>query len=537
MRISGIILLFLFCLLFLVTCEDEELQSPVVSTEPILTITAPVEDQAVADYITIKVNATDDIGVAKVEFYFDSELKTFDPTEPYECNINIRNYPHGVEHTLYAVAYDTDDNSTGSSVVKVIVDTSIAAPKVSELSLGEIGANFISVVWSKNDEPDFRRYELFADKFEDFDSIQPLENITSVNDTVFQFDDLFDNTSYRVQIAVVDSSDNYSFSNQLEVTTGDIAPPQIDILRIVNWPEFKSIHWQEVNFHDFYAYEIVKSTDSVYDSGDEVIVTINEQETYFYNYYTTEQLNCYFFLVVSDISQNKTVSEYYYLNASEEINYALDFDGIRHVTVPFVPELNLGDQYTLEAWVYQRNQGVYDRVIDKGPAGSPYFQYSLISATTLKSDLCKDGGPGRYSASYGISLNTWHHIALTYDYGVLKFYIDGDSIGTVSTNTNSVCDFETNLNIGRRELYDEFHFRGIIDEVRVWNVTRSTSEIQAAMNNYLTGSESGLVLYFNFNEGVGNSLTSPTGINGYLGESPDNDLRDPVWTLEAAPVE
>ena len=55
------------------------------------------------------------------------------------------------------------------------------------------------------------------------------------------------------------------------------------------------------------------------------------------------------------------------------------------------------------------------------------------------------------------------------------------------------------------------YFEGIIDEVRVWHVARTESEIQAAKESELSGSETGLVLYLNANEGSGNLLADSSG--------------------------
>lgn len=52
------------------------------------------------------------------------------------------------------------------------------------------------------------------------------------------------------------------------------------------------------------------------------------------------------------------------------------------------------------------------------------------------------------------------------------------------------------------QLYQNHYFHGSIDELRVWNVARSTAEIQGVMNTELNGDESGLVAYYTFNQGV-----------------------------------
>jgi len=42
-----------------------------------------------------------------------------------------------------------------------------------------------------------------------------------------------------------------------------------------------------------------------------------------------------------------------------------------------------------------------------------------------------------------------------------------------------------------------FGFAGSIDEVRMWNIAKTQSEIQAAMNTTLQGNESNLAAYYN----------------------------------------
>jgi hypothetical protein len=46
------------------------------------------------------------------------------------------------------------------------------------------------------------------------------------------------------------------------------------------------------------------------------------------------------------------------------------------------------------------------------------------------------------------------------------------------------------------------YFDGSIDEVRLWNFARTQAEVQADMRHELMGSESGLIAYYNFNQGA-----------------------------------
>ena len=112
--------------------------------------------------------------------------------------------------------------------------------------------------------------------------------------------------------------------------------------------------------------------------------------------------------------------------------------------------------------------------------------------------------------------NTWHHIAATYDGANIKLYLDGNLVatkaktGAISTNTNI-------LGIGNQTGGNEY-FGGSVDELRLWNVARTAQQIQTSMSMELTGAETGLIAYYNFNQGIPNgnntSLTTITDVTG-----------------------
>ena len=82
-------------------------------------------------------------------------------------------------------------------------------------------------------------------------------------------------------------------------------------------------------------------------------------------------------------------------------------------------------------------------------------------------------------------------------------------------------------------------FHGLIDEVRVWNIVRTESEIRANMNRTLQGDEPGLVGYWRLDEGRGQAIldSSVHGNDGRLGTTFWLDSEDPSWILSDAPVQ
>jgi hypothetical protein len=80
----------------------------------------------------------------------------------------------------------------------------------------------------------------------------------------------------------------------------------------------------------------------------------------------------------------------------------------------------------------------------------------------------------------------------------------------------------------------------MLDEMRIWDVTRSGDEIQRDMHRLLQGDEPGLVGYWKCDEGQGQVAAdlSPFGNDGMLGidADPNGDDGDPQWVLSTAPV-
>jgi hypothetical protein len=82
-------------------------------------------------------------------------------------------------------------------------------------------------------------------------------------------------------------------------------------------------------------------------------------------------------------------------------------------------------------------------------------------------------------------------------------------------------------------------FRGEIDEVQIWNVARSTAEVQADMRRTLVGDEAGLAAYYRMSNGSGTVLTDDSiyNWNGVLydggnGVAPNGTL--PQWVTSGA---
>jgi hypothetical protein len=97
---------------------------------PTVSITSPASKAvyATAQTVTVAASATDNIGVAKVEFYDGSVLLGTDATLPFSYDWAVTNANNG-SHSLTAKAYDAAGNTKVSAAIIVSVDT--IAPTVS----------------------------------------------------------------------------------------------------------------------------------------------------------------------------------------------------------------------------------------------------------------------------------------------------------------------------------------------------------------------------------------------------------------------
>jgi len=105
-----------------------------------------------------------------------------------------------------------------------------------------------------------------------------------------------------------------------------------------------------------------------------------------------------------------------------------------------------------------------------------------------------------------IATCTWYHIALVRDSGTVTTYKNGIPIAS-GLDTCDLISATEDLEIGRTGVHGEY-VNGFIDEVCIWNVVRTQEQIQATMNTTLSGTEAGLVAYWNFDNGTANDLTA-----------------------------
>jgi len=100
-----------------------------------------------------------------------------------------------------------------------------------------------------------------------------------------------------------------------------------------------------------------------------------------------------------------------------------------------------------------------------------------------------------------LELNKTYHIAMVYDGSTLKFYRNGFLLSQVAASGNL---FQSNLptRIGRYTGLTIENFIGFTNEVRIWNVARTQTQIRTYMNTSLPtpAAQPGLQAYYTFDD-------------------------------------
>ncbi|KIM09722.1 MAG: hypothetical protein KU29_00220 [Sulfurovum sp. FS06-10] len=159
--------------------------------------------------------------------------------------------------------------------------------------------------------------------------------------------------------------------------------------------------------------------------------------------------------------------------------------------------LNGTTALTLEAWINPSALNGWNNIVTDYDGAYHKFLLRVRNSNNIQFVL-----NGTFlNTSFSVPLNTWTHVAAVYDGANMYVYVNG-TLTASQAATVSLPATSNQVNIGARIGSNTENFTGNIDEVRVWNVARTVEQINGSKNCELAGTESGLLAYYNFNQGV-----------------------------------
>ena len=217
-------------------------------------------------------------------------------------------------------------------------------------------------------------------------------------------------------------------------------------------------------------------------------------------------------------------------------NNTLNFDGVNDgIVIANNALLNFGasTDFTLEAKIkITGTTQNYDGIIAKANnAGWVGYQLVVVGdnlAAELNNGTTQVGVNEGLKGTTNINDGNWHHVAMVVNRSAtnVKLFVDGNQeVNVTHATIGNNLDNTGDMFLGADRLPSHF-IPANIDEVRVWSVARTQTEIQNNMNNAaLSASTSGLVAYYHFDQGTaGGDNTGVTTLTDATSNNLDGTL-------------
>ncbi|MBA7661216.1 hypothetical protein ES703_69231 [subsurface metagenome] len=166
------------------------------------------------------------------------------------------------------------------------------------------------------------------------------------------------------------------------------------------------------------------------------------------------------------------------------LGQALDFEYDNDTSVEIEPFDVEGSGITLACWIKLESQSRTDaRIISKcnpddSSTGGHWWKLGTHSNLRLRCRL-KTGGTTveRNSANYTLSLDEWHHVAMTYNGSQVQLYKDTQSVGSWAQSGTVDVNSLIPVAIGNHPVNGDRAFDGLIDDVRIYDRALSDDEV------------------------------------------------------------
>ena len=166
---------------------------------------------------------------------------------------------------------------------------------------------------------------------------------------------------------------------------------------------------------------------------------------------------------------------------------ALEFNGVNDYANMRNPGGGITNKaVSVEAWVQSMGSNVNANLVFAGPEGLDYgiwIQGGRFFAGVWNSEGVQYSAISPSSPTPGL----WYHVAMTCDFNadkVVRFYINGILSCTSAAAGTAIRSGHTTIDVGGRTP-NASYFKGIIDEVRIYNRALSEAEIRKPYEDYL----------------------------------------------------
>ncbi len=238
--------------------------------------------------------------------------------------------------------------------------------------------------------------------------------------------------------------------------------------------------------------------------------------------------------VDNQLGSNTLTRNRYLIVSNDDPLTSLHFNGNERLQIP-CPFTEQQNTLTLEWWMRPQQY--------QGSVSLTSSRANLSTSVDSKGALTIALGSKKVVSSEGyIICNEWHHYALVYSLGSVKFYRDATLVSTGSSRLATRFPALESITMGS----ESNGFSGQIDEVRLWGAALTENMISTYCNQHISDVEAAqadnkLLLYYDFNQNGGDVIDRTTSAchAQRLGFGPDGDAWGSavgVFTLDTEAV-
>ena len=202
------------------------------------------------------------------------------------------------------------------------------------------------------------------------------------------------------------------------------------------------------------------------------------------------------------------------------VGNALTFNGTsNYLSIPSTLNSAItGNNITVEGWFYITSTFNLTSLVTEALGSNNNVKFGVTSGVVsgvqkIYAGFTNAGSSTTVTSATNLPLNTWTHIAATYDGASLNVYVNGALTGTVA-NSSGLPSGIDEWYFGKAANGSNL-FPGIMDDIRIWNVVRSQSDINVNKNRTIS-TTTGLIGYYKLDEVSGSTAADASG-NGYTG--------------------
>ncbi|MTA28598.1 MAG: S8 family serine peptidase, partial [Actinobacteria bacterium] len=187
----------------------------------------------------------------------------------------------------------------------------------------------------------------------------------------------------------------------------------------------------------------------------------------------------------------------------QDIDFAMSFDGSTQFASGGAPSLTT--DLTIEAWAYPTTPCSSEQFV--------LFQENRFGVSCsggtwrlIYKDVSSGGAWVAHDTGTSVLSSQWQHLAVRRvdSTGVITFSLNGQDVFT-TTDLDDWAASSDPLFVGKAG-NNAKNFAGRVDEVKLWNSTRTQAQIAAGMHARPDVSLANLLAYYDFNEGTGSTV-------------------------------